>query len=128
MTRPARYGHDLTWNRHNLAALMLLCVLAGCAVLLCGLRRPVTLDHEISIDPQKVAAATERIDPNDATVASLRRLPGIGPTMAKRIVNYRMTHGRGCFGKPEDLTKVHRIGEITVRRIRPHLSLSHGLD
>lgn len=124
MTPPPYRAHDLTWNRRNLAAIFALCILAGCSVVFLGLRWPVVLGQAIGIDPQRVAAATERIDPNTASVASLRRLPGIGPTMAQRIVHYRTVNSPRPFGKANDLTKVHRIGKVMVRNIGPYLSIS----
>ncbi|GHS95384.1 hypothetical protein AGMMS50276_10760 [Synergistales bacterium] len=48
------------------------------------------------------------IDVNRATAEELTVLKGIGPSLAKRIVEYRRDHGR--FGRVEDLLKVSGIG------------------
>ncbi len=60
-----------------------------------------------------------RIDPNRATAAELERLPGIGPSLAARIVADR--DGRGPFAAPESLLRVHGIGPKILGRIRAYL-------
>ena len=78
-------------------------------------------------------AAEEKIDPNTATVASLRRLGGIGPVKAHAIVQYRQppgncpVHGASLrlqFHRPDDLANVPNIGPKTVERMKPHLEFS----
>src|SRR5258705_12031023 len=61
-----------------------------------------------------------RIDPNRASVAELIRLPGIGPSLAGRIVADRDQHG--AFASPEALLRVRGIGPKTLDRIRGFLS------
>lgn len=66
-----------------------------------------------------VAAALGRLDPDRATAAEWERLPGIGPSLAARIVADRDAHGD--FGSPEGLLRVRGIGPRTVERLRPYL-------
>ena len=73
-------------------------------------------------DAGKIAAATERIDPNHATFASLVRLAGIGPVRAGKILQYRAEATSPAFGRPEDLEKIHGIGPGTVKKVAPFLS------
>lgn len=123
MNPPPRY--DLKLGRDPLAAVVLLCAVAG---VLAGAsaagRRDWSPEH---LDAERAEAAAERIDPNTAPAASLRRLPGIGPTLAERIVEYRVewdrTHDGPAFRTPADLRKVHRIGPATVQRMRPYVKL-----
>ena len=61
-----------------------------------------------------------RIDPNRASVSELVRLPGIGPSLAGRIVADRDQHGG--FPSPEALLRVRGIGPKTLERIRGFLS------
>ena len=61
-----------------------------------------------------------RIDPNRASVAELIRLPGIGPSLAGRIVADRDQNG--AFASPEALLRVRGIGPRTLERIRGFLS------
>jgi len=60
------------------------------------------------------------LDPNTAPSDSLELLPGIGPTKAARIIEFRQTHR---IVRAEDLLSVNGIGEKTLERIRPFLIL-----
>ena len=57
-----------------------------------------------------------RIDINRANAGDLQLLPGIGPTLAHRIVENRELQGE--FTTIEDLTRVKGIGERTVQGLR----------
>jgi competence protein ComEA len=58
---------------------------------------------------------------NNADAATLELLPGIGPTKADRIVEWRHAHP---FKRVEELDKVKGIGRKTVQRLRPFLAVS----
>ena len=73
--------------------------------------RPTELHH----DP------THRIDLNRATRAELMQVPGVGPQLADRIVAER--DGRGKFARVDDLAGVHGIGDTTLNRIRPWVTV-----
>jgi len=49
------------------------------------------------------------ININTADAQKLQALPGIGPAIAERIVQYRQTHGP--FKNPEDIKNVQGIGD-----------------
>ncbi len=66
-------------------------------------------------------AEGERIDPNRDSEVELARLPGVGPALARRIVESREVEG--AFRTPEDLARVAGIGEATVARLRTVLDL-----
>ena len=53
-------------------------------------------------------AADTRININTAQPAELQRLPGIGPALAARIVEYR--EAWGPFSSVEDIMEVPGIG------------------
>jgi competence ComEA-like helix-hairpin-helix protein len=57
-----------------------------------------------------------RIDVNSADQAELELLPGIGPALAKRIIEAR---GQRRFTRVEDLDRVPGIGPKTLERLRP---------
>ena len=59
----------------------------------------------------------EQIALNTATEADLERLPGVGPSMAGRILAYRKAAGR--FEKVEDLMQVTGIGPKKFAKIAP---------
>lgn len=56
------------------------------------------------------AISTGKVNINNASVQDLdERLPGIGPALAQRIIDYRTLHGR--FSRPEELKEVSGIGD-----------------
>jgi competence protein ComEA len=67
-------------------------------------------------------AADSLTDLNRATVAQLDRLPGIGPVLARRIVEHRERHGP--FRSPDELLAVPGIGPRLFERLRPRISAS----
>ena len=58
---------------------------------------------------------------NTATALELEILPGIGPTLAARIVEYRAANGR--FNTIEDLTNVPGIKSALFANIRDHVTV-----
>ncbi len=61
------------------------------------------------------------ININTATQAQLESLPGIGPTLAQRIIAYRSENGR--FTRVEDLLKVSGISSTLLERIRNQITI-----
>jgi competence ComEA-like helix-hairpin-helix protein len=66
--------------------------------------------------------APDRVDLNVATVEELSCLPGIGPTLARRIIEYRESVHR--FEEPVEITAVPGIAEVTYERIKARLMVS----
>ncbi len=56
------------------------------------------------------------VNVNAATAEQLEALPGIGPVLARRIMEYRARHGP--FRRAEDLLQVQGIGPSLLRRLR----------
>ncbi|WP_432647257.1 helix-hairpin-helix domain-containing protein [Mitsuokella sp.] len=69
----------------------------------------------------KNAAAAAVVNINTASAEELDTLPGIGPAMAKRIIEYRETEG--SFAAPEDLKKVRGIGEAKFRKLKDKICI-----
>jgi competence protein ComEA len=61
-------------------------------------------------------AASGPIDLNTATVQQLDTLPGVGPVLAQRIVDWRTEHGR--FDSVDQLQEVSGIGPSRLADIR----------
>ena len=62
-----------------------------------------------------------RVRVNAATAEELERLPGIGPALAQRIVEYRAAHGP--FPAVEALLQVRGIGPETLHALARYLSV-----
>jgi competence protein ComEA len=62
------------------------------------------------------APAVKPIDLNKATTDQLATLPGIGPAVAARIVEYRQKNGD--FKKIEELMNVRGIGEKSFLKLK----------
>ena len=62
------------------------------------------------------------IDPNRASQADLETLPGIGPVLARRIIDYRRVHGP--YKKIADLRKVSGIGAKKLEKIKPYVVIN----
>ena len=67
--------------------------------------------------PVGVAVAGDRIDINRATAAELDALPGIGPVIAQRIVDYRAANGP--FAAVDALVDIQGISARMVEDLRP---------
>lgn len=60
-----------------------------------------------------------RVDLNSASAAELERLPGIGPTLAQRIITYRSKRGR--YTDIEKLLKIKGIGKVSLEVLKNYI-------
>ena len=99
------------------------CILAQALLALTTLSPAVATQLNLQ---QKSPAVTPKqdfpvIDINKAGVDDFEHLPGIGPTLAHEIVNYREKHGP--YRRVEDLLAVPRIGYTKWSGMRPYLKV-----
>ena len=61
----------------------------------------------------------EKININKATQTEIETLPGIGPSTALKIINYRNEHGK--FKNVEDIKNVPGIGDTKFENIKEYI-------
>jgi competence protein ComEA len=61
------------------------------------------------------------VDLNTGDATALDSLPGVGPVLAQRIVDWRTAHGR--FTSVDELDEVSGIGDKLMSEIRPHVRI-----
>ncbi|MDP2312341.1 MAG: ComEA family DNA-binding protein [Pseudomonadota bacterium] len=71
-----------------------------------------------------VLPADAAVDVNSADAAELETLPGIGPSKAAAIIQYRTEHGP--FATVDDLDNVPGIGASTLASLRDQVTVGKG--
>jgi competence protein ComEA len=61
--------------------------------------------------------AAPKVNLNRASADELQALPGIGPVLAQRMVDWRKAHGR--YRTVDDLQEVKGIGKKRLEQLRP---------
>lgn len=62
-----------------------------------------------------------KININKATQTELETIPGIGPSTALKIINYRENNGK--FSSIEDIKNVSGIGDVKYENIKDYISV-----
>lgn len=71
---------------------------------------------DTNTNSNKQSKQTTKVNINKATQTELEALPGIGPSIALKIVNYRKENGK--FKSIEDLKQVNGIGDSKFNKIK----------
>lgn len=94
-----------------------------------GARSPRLLDSvnlaRVLVDGEQIVLGTSatantpggKPSLGSATAAQLEQLPGVGPVLAQRIVQWRSDHGP--FRTVDDLNEVSGVGDSLMEQIRP---------
>ena len=69
----------------------------------------------------KKAGLTAPVNLNKANSQELQAVPGIGPAMAQRIVDYRAKFGK--FERTEDLSNVPGIGPAKLEKMKSQITI-----
>jgi len=96
--------------------------LVGCSLVLSWSYWLIEGGHRgelIEIDRADPLEAQFQVDINKAQWPELIQLPGLGETLARRMVSDRLQNGE--FRSLEDLRRVNGIGVKTLDRLRPYL-------
>lgn len=127
MTQPTRKSGDTSGNEHPLfwikpsqhRALLVIVsswlLVVACQWIYWGGHR----GQLIEIDRAEPRTAQYLVDINRADWPEMVQLPGLGETLAQRIIADRQQHGP--FQDIDDLDRVNGIGLRTLERIRPYL-------
>ena len=81
-----------------------------------------TLQIQNPEPPSPLTASDGKININTADKELLDTLPGIGPTLASRIIEFRQANGP--YENMEDLLLVSGIGPATLEEIQPLVSVN----
>ena len=65
--------------------------------------------------------AGDKVNINTANKEELSALPGIGPAIAERIIEYRDKNGP--FKNTEEITKIKGIGEKTFQKMKDLIAI-----
>ena len=120
-------------KRYKTALLLMTCIVGVLITLLIGI---MVIQHKAAqqtvyfseiceteinrlVEPDSMP---DKININTAAEAELARIPGIGEVRARDIVTYRNEYG--IFTQPEDLLKIHGIGEATLQKMLPYIVFS----
>ena len=83
---------------------------------------PLTVADPVLHDEQWAGGKpSELVGLNSSSAEQLEQLPGVGPVMAERILEFR--NANGPYKKIEDLLKVRGIGDRTLTKLRPLVKL-----
>lgn len=82
-----------------------------------GTAGPISPTGASSAPGAAPSAAAGPVDLNAADLAALDALPGIGPVLAQRIIQFRTDNGP--FSAVEELGEVSGIGDRVLERLRP---------
>jgi len=83
------------------------------------LGQPAHAGFSLTAQPPELKAPSERINLNTATTAQLDALPGVGPALAERIVEFRGQ--QGPFASVEDLKRVQGAKKALVTSLKEYL-------
>ena len=81
-------------------------------------RAPIVLSAQIPVEISEPSSeeSTGKLNINQASFESLDALPGIGPALARAILDYRAAHG--AFYYVEEIMDVSGIGEKRFEEIK----------
>ena len=97
---PVRYSHNYA-TVFSVSILFAFAILAGCT--------SKEISHISSAYETEPSSSTARVNINTASETELQKIPGIGPGLAKKIIDHRTVHGP--FRRPEHILIIEGISE-----------------
>jgi competence protein ComEA len=121
MSDPSHHPGRLIRRGDQVAATALL-VVAFLAMVIWWIAQGGSSGRLAELDRSEPLTARFEVDINAADWPELMQVPGIGPTLARRIVASRQTDGP--FASPDDLRRVRGIGKKVFEQIRPYVRVA----
>jgi len=90
-------------------------------MLSCIFALPLFVQAQTKTHAADNASQSKIVDINKASVAELASVPGIGPKIAERILEYRNKNGK--FKSKEEIMNVKGIGEKKYERIKNSITV-----
>ena len=106
---------------HHLKCLLRFLIVLSVAALVLEITSCATPNGDNVQKAANVGVVENAVNINTASPTELEALPGIGETLAKRIVEYRDKNGK--FRKPEYLLLVPGVSERRFRQIRNRIRI-----
>jgi comEA protein len=75
----------------------------------------------LAVETRAANTQMEMVHLNQATVEDLQGLPGVGPALSERIVQYRTEHGP--FSSVDQLAEVKGVGQAKLAKFRNRLTI-----
>ena len=86
------------------------------------LAAPLLVAAQRNTQAAQPSAAAAQVNLNTATAVQLDSLPGVGPALAERIIEYRQKNGG--FKKIEELMNVRGIGEKSFLKLKDLIAVT----
>ncbi|MFH1282870.1 MAG: helix-hairpin-helix domain-containing protein [bacterium] len=106
----------LTSHEKKVLLFLVFIVLTGIIIKLITKKQSDTLFISLNNSIQQKSTTNGQIDINTATLNDLRKLPGVGITIGKRIITYRDSHQN--FNSVDELLKIKGIGRNKIKKIK----------
>lgn len=95
-------------------------IVAAAIILLGGLIRFIPASYAL-VSPAKPLVSGKIVNINTASYEQLQTLPGIGPSFAQKIIDFRQQNNG--FKQIQDLTKIKGIGPKKFKVLEPRIIL-----
>ena len=82
------------------------------------------IETEVEVPREEIAPDFPPVDLNTAGMEELDTLPGIGESLARRIIAYR--EANGPFGSIEEIMEVSGIGEAKFAELEDRVTVDNG--
>ena len=84
----------------------------------------VVIETEVQVPPEEIAPDFPPVNINTAGLEELDTLPGIGESLARRIMEYR--EANGPFENVEEIMEVSGIGEAKFAEMKDRITVDEG--